>query len=194
MSLLYKRAGVWKSVLQGDVFNRASGAYRATEQIWVRRGGVWFPVWGYTPSLTRYLRWGSANFSDTDFLGGKAFPNQAGVSYTTWTGVQDFIDSVCTNVHTTQESNVVINMELSFPNYGYVAHPLEFGIAAFHDNVSSFPGGWNGIYWPDGSENEHRGPMRVLYNDGNGLSYWLVYRTDYSGIGSMSWTVDFALV
>lgn len=194
MSLYIRDSGVWKKTQQGDVFNRVAGAYRAARQIWVKRGGVWFPVWGYAPSPTRYLRWGTANFSDTDFLGGKEFPNQAGVAYTVWSGPQDFISSVCTNVHTTRESDVLVEMNCSFPNYGYVAHPLEFGIATFHDNNSGFPGGWDGIYWPDGSMTEKTGPMLVVYDDGGGPSYWLVYRTDYSGIGSMSWTVDFALV
>ena len=137
-----------------------------------------------------------AQFSDTDFTGGKEDPNQAGDPYTRWTGVQDFMDSVLVNEHTTQEDNITISMDLAFPDYGYVAHPLEFGLASFRDNSNNFPGGWDGIYWPDGSTTSQSGPMTVQYDngDGTGISYWCIYRTDFSGIGSMSWTVNFALI
>lgn len=189
MSLLLKNSGVWTDVPQGDLFLNANGSVVAPTQIWIKRNGLWKPVWSQTSG--GLPRWGIAQFSDTDFTGGKEDPNQAGDPYDHWTGVQDFIDSELTSIHPVQENGIVVDLDIPFPYYAYFAHPVEMGLAEFIDNENGFPGGWDGIEWPDGQVGSTSGPMMVTYDDGNGPSYWYIYRTDFSGIGQMSWTVNF---
>lgn len=190
MSLIHKASGSLIDLPQGSVYARA-GTAKQVEQIWLNSAGIWYPVWGQEPSSTRYARWGVAQFSDTDFTGGKDDPNQAGDPYDRWTGVQDFIDSELTNIHAAQESGIQVSLDIPFPYYAYFACPIEMGPANFIDNDTGFPGGWDGAKWPDGGTHSATGPIVVQYDDGDGLSYWYVYRTDFSGIGQMSWTVNF---
>jgi hypothetical protein len=193
MSLFIKDGGTWQGLLQGSVSVNNLGSYSDVDQIYVKQSGIWFPVWDFVANTDGKPRWGVAQFSDTDFLGGKSNPNQAGLDYDVWTGEQHFMDSVLVNEHNTQEDGIVVNMTIPFPDYGYFAHPISMGVATFTNNANSFIGGWNGIQWPDGGFNSDSGPLQVVYDDGDGPGYWAVYRTDFSGIGTMSWTVDFSI-
>jgi hypothetical protein len=190
MSLLLKSAGIWKSLEQGSVHLR-DGTIKQASQIWAKRSGTWYPIWTTQtfPSAGPQI-WGIAQFSDTDFTGGKDDPNQAGDPYERWTGPQDFISSELTVSHD-GNGDAVVTMDVPFPEYGYFAHPASMGVATFIDNATGFPGGWDGAGWPDGGSGTTSGPLTVTYDDGSGPKDWYVYRTDYSGIGQMSWTVQF---
>jgi hypothetical protein len=144
-------------------------------------------------SLAR-VRWGTAQFSDTDFTGGKTWPNQAGGTYETWTGVQQFITDELTTLAT---GNGPHNLLLSLPFepnpiYGYFAHPAWMGTYRFTDNSTTFDGSWDGASWFDGSvgdlPGEYMGPMTVTYDDGNGPEPWKIYRTDFSGLNDIDFT------
>lgn len=185
MSLFINNAGTVKSIARGGVHMRHAGAIKQVEQIWIKRNGVWHPVW----ASTFRARFGVAQFSDTDFTGGKEYPNQAGEAYTQWAGPQDFIDSALTHNYSSAQSSLQVELSMPFPQYAYFAHPQSYGIAEFIDNANGFPGGWDGITWGDGTIGEIYGPVTVVYDDGSGPENWYVYRTDFSGIGNMSWTV-----
>jgi hypothetical protein len=65
------------------------------------------------------------------------------------------------------------------------------GTVTFVDNSNGFPGGWDGIQWADGDYGSEFGPIDITVDAGNGPETWSIYRTDFSGIGTMSWTVNF---
>lgn len=194
MSVYTKTNGGIVEVPQGSVALKDNSSIKSASQIWVKKGGVWLPIWNYTAHSSPTVFWGTAQFSDTDFTGGKQDPNLAGDPYENWTGVQDFIDSELTNVVSNPQDGMTFSTFVEFPDFCYFAHPLSMGLATFFDNDSGFTGGWDGIRWPDdGGIHNETGPMRVTYDDGTGPTYWLVYRTDMAGIKDMSWSVTFSL-
>jgi len=145
--------------------------------------------------------YGLGQFSDTDFTGGKTNlvngvpTNQGGTPYQHWTGPQQFIDQQLTTHLTGAGPFPTVNMNVTWgtngdtPQYGYFAHPAYMGSAVFTDNSTGFPGSWDGMQWADGDVGTTTGPLTVTYDDGTGASLWKVYRTDFSGIGVISFTV-----
>lgn len=178
-----------------SVFLRNTQGFVNPEQGFVKRNGNWHPLWSEdnpdpggnsnSPLPPGVARWGIAQFSDTDFTGGKTDPNADGQPYDRWTGVQDFIDS---ELQTTDPS-LQVSMNIDFPRYGYFAHKASEGTAMFIDSVNGWPGGWDGATWEDGGFGSVFGPITVQYDDGTGVADWKVYRTDFSGVGNLSWTV-----
>lgn len=191
MPLFIKNSGVWKSLEQGSVHLKES-TLKIVGQIWIKRLGGWQSVWSAENPPEQVadntVLWGIAQFSDTDFTGGKTDPNQAGDPYTRWTGVQDFISSELVNSDTTG-GTVSVALNVPFPEYGYFAHPKSRGIAQFIDDSTGWPGGWDGANWPDGGYWAATGPITVTYDNGNGPEDWYVYRTSFSGFGALSWQV-----
>lgn len=174
-------------LLQGSAFVKVSGNWVEAEQIFVEKDSVWLPMFPVT-----FPRWGIGQFADTDFTGGKSGTNQAGGAYETWSGPQDFIDSVCTNIIPSVEDEVEFSISVSgMENYGYYAHPAEWGNAIFTDTNSSFSGAWDGASWEDGGFTGDSGPLVVSYDDGTGAKNWHVYRTDFSAIGSFTYSVSY---
>lgn len=189
MSLLIKSLGLWKEIVKSKFKINSSGTVVEPVQGFIKNSGTWVPIWTEDAGVIN-VAFGVAQFSDTDFTGGKLAQNQAGQPYDTWTGVQDFIDSALT-LQPLVGNSVDIADTLDFPYYGYFAHPASLGLAQFADGSSGFPGGWDGIEWEDGGMGSTSGPKLVQYDDGTGLADWYVYRTNFSGIGESSWTVSF---
>lgn len=76
--------------------------------------------------------------------------------------------------------------------YGYFAHPAHLGVARFTDRQLDIEGGWDGATWPtDGTIGDTFGPLAVLRNTGLGLQTWYVYRTDFPGLGTKMFKVEF---
>lgn len=171
---------------------------QAVSQAYCKVVGHWQPMWSEQeepedPTTGSSLppgvpRWGVAQFSDTDFTGGKQDPNMDGQPYQRWTGAQDFIDTMLTETN----EELTIELSIDFPNYGYFACKASDGLATFLDSVNGWPGGWDGAQWEDGGFGMTTGPLTVLYDDGTGEAEWYVYRTDFSGIGDMGWSVTLA--
>ena len=132
--------------------------------------------------------WGVAQFADTDFTGGKTNPNQDGTPYTRWNGPQDFIDTQLTNSYS-GTGDMDIDLFVPFPQYAYFAYPVSQGVADIRDKATNNPGGWDGATWADGGFDSTSGPLTVTYDDGSGPEDWFVYRTSFSGIEAMSWTI-----
>ena len=186
MPLFVNNASTWEALSPEDVHIKDAGTYKSVVQGWVKDAGAWKPLWSLAPATAR---WGLAQFSDTDFTGGKSDPNQAGDPYESWTGVQDFIDSELTNVITPVTDGQIITT-VAFPLYVYLAIPKSEGFVTFTDDDTGFAGGFNGAAWGDGGTPSTSGPVTVSYNDGTGVVDWYVYRSDFSGIGSQSWTLS----
>jgi len=188
MSLFIKTAGVWKSLLQASVPVR-DGTIKIPTQLFLKDSGAWKAIWNAaSPQTALKVLWGLAQFADTDFTGGKTDPNQAGTPYTRWTGPQDFIDSQLTNSYS-GTGPIDIDLFVPFPEYAYFAYPVSQGYADIRDNATNYPGGWEGATWEDGGFGGTSGPLTVTYDDGSGPEDWYVYRTSFSGIDQMSWTI-----
>lgn len=199
MPLIIKTGGSLVSLEAVDLKIGSSGSLVSPSQGFVKQSGAWLEVWapdegtGDTGGSTSPLpagvpRWGVAQFSDTDFTGGKTDPNTDGQPYTRWAGPQEFIDSELQ----TYDSSMFVDLSVPFPDYGYFAHKASDGTATFLDSAQGWPGGWDGAKWSDGGFGSENGPISVMYDDGTGPAEWLVYRTDFSGIGDMAWNVTIA--
>tara|TARA_B100000700_G_scaffold88627_1_gene99944 strand:- start:60846 stop:61427 length:582 start_codon:yes stop_codon:yes gene_type:complete len=189
MPLLTKQSGAWTDLAASAVFLFHSGQIKNPTQAFIKRAGSWQPVfdagnpWPASPLPAGTPRFGVAQFSDTDFTGGKTDPNPAGDPYIRWSGVQEFMDTVLL------QQGTDIDLNVPYPEYGYFAHPKSMGTASIVDNAFGFEGGWDGAAWEeDGGTGSTTGPVEVTYDDGDGPKQWLVYRTDYSGLGQMSWS------
>lgn len=142
-------------------------------------------------------RYGTAMFSDTDFTGGKDPDGDInyGTPYDSWTGLQDFADSVMTNVLPTTDSGQTISFNIGTAQYGYFMLPKSLADSVtFVDPAVGFPGGMGGITWtPEGEMGATFGPLEVMYdsNDGQGPQPWLIYRTDWDSLGPISFVVTF---
>lgn len=91
----------------------------------------------------------------------------------------------------TTNANQVFSINVPNGQYGYFAHPSHLGIARFIDQ-SAADTKWNGASWPlDGSVGIANGPIAVLRNIGGVLQTWYVYRTDFPGVGSKQYRVEF---
>ena len=191
MGILIKDAGTFKGdLVKGEVSVKQSGTWKQAEQVYVKDGGTWYQMF---PDL-QLPRWGVGGFSDVDLMGGKSGLDQAGGAYETWTGPQDFIDSVLTTIFPDQSDGQIINYNVPFPDYLYFACPKgETGSMTPTDTGTGFPGGWDGIQWADGGFDVTAGPLEFTYDDGNGATTWYVYRTDFSGIGQVEFSIAFEL-
>lgn len=148
---------------------------------------------------TAMPRYGVAQFSDTDFTGGKTGTDDYGNPYERWTGIQDFADSVLTTEMPSTEENQTITYNIGDGQYGYFMHPKAMmteasPTARFTDIAINVPGGMGGITWtPPGEIGESFEPMEVMYdaNDGQGAQPWLIYRTDWDSLGTITFKVEF---
>lgn len=87
--------------------------------------------------------------------------------------------------------NHKISMNVPEGEYGWFAHPAALGQARFVDSVVDIEGGWDGATWPEGDVEMSEGPVLVMM-DHNGESVpWLLYRTDFPGLGDISFDVGF---
>lgn len=144
-------------------------------------------------SLPRY---GVAMFSDTDLTGGKSGvdPNY-GMTYERWDNAQDFCDSVLTNIMPSDNDDESFTWNIGTAQYGYFMHlkSLSNG-ATFVDQAINVPGGMGGITWtPEGEIGEQFIPLEIMYDsgDGNGPQPWLIYRTDWDSLGTMTFKVSY---
>lgn len=148
------------------------------------------------PTGNNRPRYGVAMFSDTDFTGGKTGtdPNY-GKPYTRWTGIQDFADKVMTNILPSSNSNELFTINVGEAQYGYFMHLKSLTTyAEFTDQAINVPGGFGGITWtPEGEVGAAFDPIEVTYDchDGNGPQQWLVYRTDWDSLGSLTFKVRY---
>lgn len=204
MPVITKVAGSFVAFLADDVKIKQDGAIVSPEQGFVKTDTGWHPLWAAqteepgpdpepenpsaSPLPPGVPRWGVAQFSDTDFTGGKSNPNMDGKPYDRWEGPQDFID----NELQTYDPSMQVAISVPFPDYGYFAHKASDGTASFMDSVNGWPGGWDGAQWSDGGFGTTSGPITVTYDDGTGPADWVIYRTDFSGIGDLAWTVTIA--
>lgn len=141
-------------------------------------------------------RWGQAMFADTDFTGGPEGETDINydIPYEQWDDVQDFADSVMTNLMET-EGTEIFSFTLGNAQYGYFMHLKSLSAkATFTDQANGFPGGWDGATWtPEGEMGTVYDPIEVQYDcgDGNGPQAWLIYRTDWDSLGSMSYEIEY---
>lgn len=140
-------------------------------------------------------RWGVAMFSDTDFTGGKTGtdPNYD-KPYTRWTGIQDFADKVMTNLLPSNNSNEKFTADVGEAQYLYFMAPKSLGKATFTDQAINIDGGMGGITWtPEGEQGDKFDGIDVQYDchDGNGPVTWTIYRTDYDGLGRITFNVRY---
>lgn len=196
MPVLIKDNGALKDVSKENFRLRHSGSVVVPTKGLLRHNGQWVSLWienttepedpvSNSPLPAGVPRWGVAQFADTDFTGGKTDPNADGQPYQRWTGPQDFIDSMLQ----TYDPSMEVSMNIPFPDYGYFAHKASDGTATFLDGTYGWPGGWDGATWEDGGFGSTQGPISVMYDDGSGPAEWLIYRTDFSGVGDMMWNV-----
>jgi hypothetical protein len=77
--------------------------------------------------------------------------------------------------------------------YGFFCYPIVWGLASFTEVATGNAGGWDGATWPaDGSIGTTAGP-RTITKTINGINtQWYVYRTNFSGIGTVEFDVTFA--
>lgn len=199
MSVIVKDSDALKNITPAEFKIKHSGNVVSPLKGLLKHSGTWQPLWADTstepdepatdsPLPAGVPRWGIAQFADTDFTGGKTDPNADGQPYQRWTGPQDFIDTMLQ----TYDSSLTVTMDVPFPDYGYFAVKASDGQATFLDSQYGFPGGWDGAQWEDGGFGSETGPITVTYDDGSGPAPWLVYRTDFSGIGQMTWNVTIA--
>lgn len=90
-----------------------------------------------------------------------------------------------------ETDNHVFSMNVPEGEYGWFAHPAALGEARFVDTQTTIEGGWDGATWPEGSVEFSEGPVVVQMNHDGELVDWLLYRTDFSGLGDISFTVLF---
>lgn len=144
-------------------------------------------------NVTPIALYGIAQFSDKDLTGGKSGKNLDGGTYERWTSAQDFFTKVLKNRMPSNTNGQIFSLDLAdTTKYGYFAHPSELGTATFTDQSTNYPGGWDGIQWPDGDFGDTTGPLEFTLDDGTGARKWKVYRVDFSGIGKYSWSVAYA--
>jgi hypothetical protein len=80
-------------------------------------------------------------------------------------------------------------------DYGYFCHPSVLGVATFTDVSNGFSGGWDGATWPsDGSIGGTTGPLSVTRTIGQDTQTWYLYRTDFSGLGTRTFRVDYTII
>lgn len=141
-------------------------------------------------------RYGVAQFSDTDFTGGKTGTDPYGNPYVRWSGLQDFADKVLTNLMPSSNSNETFTVNIGEGQYAYYMHPksLITERTEFTDLAINVPGGMGGITWtPEGEVGESFDPMEVLFDakDGQGAQPWLIYRTDWDSLGTITFRVRY---
>lgn len=137
-------------------------------------------------------RYGVAQFADLDFTGGKTGNDQMGNPYERWTGPADFITTKLTNFLPNDTDTEVMVMDIQDGNYGYFAHPKVLGKATFVDTANGYENTLDGASWGDGDVgNAGDGPLTVIFDDGTGPIEWYVYRTDFYGIGPISYRVSY---
>lgn len=147
-------------------------------------------------------RFGVAMFADIDFTGGEG-ENIYGTPYTQWTGIQNFGDSVMTNLLPMEGGE--FTFEIPEGTYGYVMYPASLvggagNRATFIDMGSMLTGGMGGVTWtPEGEIPEDvMDPtafdgMDVTYDsgDGTGPQPWVIHRTDWDSLGTAKFSVSF---
>ena len=148
------------------------------------------------PTGSNLPRYGVAMFSDTDFTGGKTGTDvNYGMPYTRWSGIQDFADSVLTNLMPSANSSEQFTLNIGQAQYGYFMHLKSLtNYCEFTDLAINVPGGMGGITWtPEGEIGGSFDPIEVTYDchDGNGPQQWLVYRTDWGTLGSITFRVRY---
>tara|TARA_B100000700_G_scaffold101966_1_gene114992 strand:+ start:38157 stop:44120 length:5964 start_codon:yes stop_codon:yes gene_type:complete len=87
--------------------------------------------------------------------------------------------------------NQTFSLTIPEGEYGWFAYPAALGEARFVDADVSIEGGWDGATWPEGSVEFSTGPVRVTVNNGTEDVEWLLYRTDFAGLGEVTFDVQF---
>lgn len=97
------------------------------------------------------------------------------------------IDALASEMPNTDDGQFTLNVTGS--EYGFFAYPAALGEATFIDNNIMLEGGWDGATWSDdGSTIGDKYTPIVIEKDG---TKWFVYRTDFSGIGNIDYSVKF---
>lgn len=143
-------------------------------------------------------RWGVAQFSDTDFTGGKTGKDSYGNTYVRWSGLQDFADKVMTHMMPSANSGETFTMNIGDGQYGYYMYPKSLVTkpagAEFTDQAVNVPGGMGGVRWtPEGEVGDNYDPLEVSYDahDGKGAQPWYIHRTDFDSLGTITFKVRY---
>lgn len=96
---------------------------------------------------------------------------------------------------TSVQSGQTFNIDLpNVGDYGYFCHPAVLGTAIFTDTSNNFQGGWDGATWPDnGSVGSTTGPLALSRTVNGDTQTWHLYRTDFAGLGTRTFRVDYVL-
>lgn len=90
----------------------------------------------------------------------------------------------------TINSNQSFTLTVGLGKYGYFAYPASLGLARFVLATSQIEGGWDGAGWPDdGSIGSSTGPLTVARSQNGVVTNWYLYRTDFTGVGTRTWTM-----
>ena len=88
-------------------------------------------------------------------------------------------------------ANAVVAFDVPAGQFGFVSYPKELGLATFINQSSSFEGGWDGAGWPEDGIGVSIGPITVTRTIDGTTRSWYVYRTDFSGLGTDSYSITF---
>lgn len=76
-------------------------------------------------------------------------------------------------------------------NFIYFAHPASLGVATFTEPTLGLSGGMDGATWPAGSIGTEYGPLTVTRTIDGVDEDWYLYRSDFPGIGEITFRVDY---
>jgi hypothetical protein len=95
-------------------------------------------------------------------------------------------------IEITETTSITLSVDLA-SQYGFFSYPVALGEATFVDQAVGLPGGWDGATWPDDGNIASTFGPKIIVRELNGIqTEWFVYRTDWTNIGQVDYTVTFA--
>jgi len=101
------------------------------------------------------------------------------------------IDQYLTQYFADIESGESFTLTAPSSEYIYFASPVSYGLVTFAID-EGISGGMGGATWPDdGSVGENEGPLTITRTTAGVATDWYLYRSDFSGIGTVTFTVNY---
>jgi len=109
-------------------------------------------------------------------------------------GLSDFasLGTYLNDTMSTSSSGNSFTTETTGSNYIYYAHPAALGTATFTEPSLGLSGGMDGATWPAGGIGSTYGPLTVTRTIGGVDEDWYLYRSDFPGIGEITFRVDYS--
>jgi len=99
--------------------------------------------------------------------------------------------ALATGQMTSDTTGDTFTLDTGTTKYGYFFSPVSNGAIQFTEINSNLLGGWDGATWADGDIGSTNGPATISLDFGAGPSDWYVYRTDFAGIGIVTWKLRY---